>query len=220
MLSYRPEAAASSHRLPFGLIVAVLLSVVGCERAPQDGAARAEHVYSNCVTCHGENGTGSQLAGAPPLAGLDQWYLEAQMTKFKDGRRGAHPDDVGGMKMRAFIRTLHGPNDISLLAEYLSQMPSHDPAVADLGGDAAKGKTLYATCTACHGMDAKGMQALNAPNLNGLPGWYMVNQLKNFKAGIRGSNGKDSTGAQMRAMTNTLVDEQAMKDVVAHIESL
>ncbi len=87
-------------------------------------------------------------------------------------------------------------------------------------GDAAKGKTLYATCGACHGQNAEGMEALNAPKLAGQEEWYVVRQLQNFKAGIRGTNPKDTYGMQMAPMAQTLPNDQAMEDVAAYIKSL
>jgi hypothetical protein len=44
--------------------------------------------------------------------------------------------------------------------------------------------------------------------------------LKKFKAGVRGTNALDTSGALMRPMSQTLVDDQAVKDVVAYIVSL
>jgi cytochrome c oxidase subunit 2 len=93
-------------------------------------------------------------------------------------------------------------------------------STAQAAGDAAKGKTLYGTCAACHGVNAEGNPALNSPALTGLQDWYMVRQLKNFKDGIRGSDPKDVFGAQMRPMAMTLPNDQAMEDVVAYIRSL
>ena len=61
-------------------------------------------------------------------------------------------------------------------------------------GDAAAGKTLYATCAACHGQQAEGTEALHAPKLAGQEEWYLVRQLQNFKAGIRGADKKDTYG--------------------------
>ena len=87
-------------------------------------------------------------------------------------------------------------------------------------GDPAKGKTLYATCGACHGQNAEGMEALNAPKLAGQEEWYPVRQLQNFKAGIRGTNPKDTYGMQMAPMAQTLPNEQAIADVAAYIKSL
>ena len=87
-------------------------------------------------------------------------------------------------------------------------------------GDPERGKTLYATCGACHGQNAEGMQALNAPALNGLEEWYIIRQLQNFKNGIRGTNPRDTFGMQMAPMAQTLPDEQAMEDVAAYIQTL
>lgn len=87
-------------------------------------------------------------------------------------------------------------------------------------GDAAKGKTLFATCGACHGANAEGLEALNAPKLAGQEEWYIIRQLENFKNGVRGANPKDTYGMQMAPMAQTLPDAQAMADVAAYIKSL
>ncbi|HEB26691.1 MAG TPA: c-type cytochrome [Porticoccus sp.] len=86
--------------------------------------------------------------------------------------------------------------------------------------DVEKGKVLFTVCASCHGADASGNQALNAPALKGLQGWYVVRQLKNFRAGLRGSDPKDTYGMQMRPMALILADDQAVEDVAAYIESL
>jgi cytochrome c oxidase subunit 2 len=87
-------------------------------------------------------------------------------------------------------------------------------------GDAAKGKSFYVTCQACHGANAEGNKALNAPALTGLEDWYIERQLKNFKAGIRGADPKDTYGIQMRPMAMILPDDQAIADVAAYLVSL
>jgi cytochrome c553 len=48
----------------------------------------------------------------------------------------------------------------------------------------------------------------------------LLAQLKKFKDGIRGGTLADIEGSQMRPMATALADEQAMKDVVAHIATL
>lgn len=93
-------------------------------------------------------------------------------------------------------------------------------AVTAAAGDAERGKALYATCAACHGLQAEGMDAVNAPALRGLQSWYIVRQLQNFKQGIRGSNPRDTYGAQMAPLVQLLPDEQAMEDVAAYIQTL
>jgi cytochrome c553 len=106
------------------------------------------------------------------------------------------------------------------VAEYVASMPAVKPAKSLEGGDATAGAAAYATCIACHGPNGAGNEALKAPPIAGQADWYLLAQLKKFKAGIRGANPKDVTGAQMRPMAMTLADEQAMKNVVAHVSTL
>jgi len=61
---------------------------------------------------------------------------------------------------------------------------------------------------------------MNAPRLAGMSDWYLVTQLKNFKAGYRGSHPEDIYGAQMRAMANSLRDDAAINNVVSYINTL
>jgi cytochrome c553 len=116
--------------------------------------------------------------------------------------------------------TLGTEEEVASVAAYVGTL-QRTPAAATLeGGDAAKGATYYALCSSCHGADGKGNEALNAPPLAGSSDWYLLTQLSNFKQGIRGANPKDSRGATMRPMASTLPDEQAMKDVLAHVATL
>ena len=87
-------------------------------------------------------------------------------------------------------------------------------------GDAAAGKGLYATCTACHGANGEGNKALNAPKIAGQEEWYLIRQIQNFKKGARGGDPKDMFGAQMRPMAMTLADDQAIANVSAYIAAL
>ena len=50
--------------------------------------------------------------------------------------------------------------------------------------------------------------------------WYMKRQLREFQQGVRGSHPQDFSGAQMAQMAQTLPDEQAINDVLKHIDSL
>lgn len=92
--------------------------------------------------------------------------------------------------------------------------------VVDAAGDAVKGKVLYNICAACHGANGEGKAALNAPANAGQDTWYMIRQLKNFKAGLRGAHPEDTFGAQMRPMAMVLTSDQDILDVVAYIASL
>ena len=83
--------------------------------------------------------------------------------------------------------------------------------------NAAQGKALYVTCTACHGAQGEGNAALNAPALAGQEPWYVERQLKNFKSGARGTHANDIYGMQMRPMAMTLADDAAVANVAAYV---
>jgi len=182
---------------------------------------RGDELFAlNCAPCHGTEGTGNPALNAPALAGQKVWYLVRQLQKFRDGTRGAHPEDIQGMQMAPIVRLLANDREIKRVAKYISGMPPFQ-AMATLGGDAGKGKALFTgTCMPCHGGQGEGKQILNAPMLAGQADWYLVRQLTKFKQGIRGSHKEDSEGMQMMAMAKTLVDEESMTNLAAYINRL
>lgn len=206
---------------PSLVVMALVASVAsGCaSELPSDGAARGEALFKNCVQCHGADAGGSTLMNAPAIAGLPQWYLASQVTNFQTGLRGAHADDTEGLKMRPMSRTLKSASDVSLVAEYVSKLPAKR-GEATVAGDAAKGQAAFATCSACHGADGSGNEAMKAPPIRQLNDWYVVSQLRKFKGGVRAYDAADTTGATMKAMAGAIPDEAAMRDLAAYIHSL
>lgn len=87
-------------------------------------------------------------------------------------------------------------------------------------GDPAAGQALYAVCAACHGAQAEGNRAMNAPKTAGQKGWYLKRQLLAYKNGLRGTHEDDVFGRQMAPMAMTLVNDAAINNVVAYINSL
>ena len=59
-----------------------------------------------CASCHGEKAEGNEALRAPPLASMDAWYLDEQMTKYAAHTRGYHADDKYGIQMVAFAKAL------------------------------------------------------------------------------------------------------------------
>lgn len=198
-----------------GLVVAA----TACT-APKEPLPRGQELYESCMPCHGEDGGGNPAVLAPSIAGLPQWYVESQVMKFRAAKRGYHFDDIAGLRMRPMALSMPTEEDVKTVAAFIAQMPRtvHAPMVQ--GGNAEAGKALYTTCLACHGADGAGNQALNAPAIAGADDWYLLEQLQKFKKKIRGDPAIDPVGATMQAMTATLVDEQAMKNVVAYIKTL
>jgi len=78
----------------------------------------------------------------------------------------------------------------------------------------------YEVCAACHGANGEGNNDLNAPRIAGMPAWYSVLQLQNFKSGLRGTNAKDQYGTQMRPMAMTLTDDAAVDNIAAYVATL
>ena len=169
-------------------------------------AAKGKAAYAVCLACHGADGMGNKDLNSPKIAGLSSWYLERQLKNFKAGIRGADPKGKYGMQMRPMALTLPS------MAE--------KKVAPSVGGDANAGKAAYMLCQACHGPTGGGNKALNSPKLAGQQDWYLVRQIKNFKAGIRGVKPGDAYGAQMRPMAMTLANDKAINNVAAYIATL
>lgn len=185
-----------------------------------EGNERGEALFPLCAQCHGDQAEGNSDVGAPAIAGMAEWYVKAQLAKFRDGLRGRHFDDVMGMRMRPMALTLRSDEDVAAVSAQVAAMSKTSPEAELSGGDATNGKVLYTPCVACHGMDGGGNEALFGSPLANTSDWYLLKQLENFRAGVRGAAKGDQSGAMMRPMAMTLADEQAMKDVIAHIMTL
>ena len=196
-------------------LVALAAALPSLARAEEN--ARGKELFELCAQCHGENGRGNQSALAPNIAGLPEWYVVAQLQNFRSGARGTHPEDTGGLRMYPMSRTLKTDDDVQAIAAFVAALPAGPAPTTLAGGDAARGAQFYAVCQTCHGPDGNGNQAMGAPRIAGQADWYLLSSLQKLKAGTRGSY---PNAAIMRGMAGTLPDEQAMKDVIAHIESL
>ncbi|MCC5873027.1 MAG: c-type cytochrome [Gammaproteobacteria bacterium] len=187
-------------------------------REAPDLAAGQRH-YANCIACHGADGQGNQMLNSPAIAGMEAWYTKRQLEYFRNGARGAHEDDEHGRQMVPFARIVADPTTERDLAAYIEQMPPVSVA-ATVDGDAARGERLYRTCGACHGRDGQGLFSTNAPRLAGLDDWYQKRQLQHFQTGVRGGHPDDLYGPQMRDMSKIIVNDDAMRNVLAYINSL
>ena len=204
-----------------GLALGLLGGLGGCDPVASASAVdRGQHQYDNyCAPCHNPGAVGNPDIAAPAIAGLPEWYVSDQLHKFRDGVRGARFEDIEGFRMRPMAQALMSGADVDHVSAFVASLPPVEPEPT-LEGDATKGAALYGTCTACHGPDGKGIEALHAPPLTQTHDWYLVTQLRKIKAGTRGADPRDTWGATMVPMANTLADEQAMMDVVAHIQTL
>jgi cytochrome c553 len=195
------------------------MSVSGCGMGSTNAASRGREVFQSCVPCHQPDGSGNAEIGAPNIAGMNAWYVEEELEKFRAGTRGAHFSDVEGMRMRPMALSLSNDEDVHLVAQFVEALPAVHHA-ASLPGDAQAGAALFATCSACHGDTGAGNPDLKAPRIAGVDDWYLATQLRKFRSGVRGTNSKDREGRLMRPMARALADEDAVRNVVAYVGTL
>jgi len=106
-----------------------------------------------CMQCHGADGRGAK--GFPNLTDSDWLY-------------GGEPDQIKVTLTEGRLGVM--PPHAQLGAETIKDLANYVRSLSGLPNDSvrtAKGKEAFASagCSGCHGPDAKGMQALGAPNL-------------------------------------------------------
>lgn len=92
------------------------------EQSISGDANNGSELYASCAACHGINGEGNELLGAPALIGRDDWYMARQLKLFMSGDRGGNPDDVYGQQMRAGVQALNSEQDINDVLAYINTM--------------------------------------------------------------------------------------------------
>lgn len=206
------------------LVAALAIGGFASQASAGDGEAdleRGEELYSLCVQCHKTDGGGDSAALAPAIAGMPSWYVEKQLQNFRSGMRGLHAGDTGGLRMYPMSLWLTTEADQKSVAAYIANMAVTPPErELEEHGDAKKGAGYFAVCGACHGASGEGNEGMGAPPLIGQSDWYLKKSIEKYKAAIRGSGKGDPFGAAMIGMVATLPDDNAILDVIAHIQSL
>ena len=122
--------------------------------AEPEAMAIGERLFiNNCAACHGSDARGSK--GFPNLTDND-WLHGGTPAKIEEtitgGRQGVMP---------VMAAAVGDAEDVRNVAHYVLSLSGS--AHSDIR--AAAGRSKFAVCAACHGMDGKGNQALGAPNL-------------------------------------------------------
>ena len=202
-----------------GVTFAMLIGLSITASASGDAAA-GKKLYKLCLQCHGADGAGKAMTGAPLIAGQAEWYLARQIMNFRAGVRGdSNTRDGYGSTMRDIAILLRTDKDVNDVSAYVASLSAPAPA-STAGTNTAAGKTTYVLCQGCHGPSAGGNEMMNAPRLAGQYDWYIARQIKNFRAGIRGAHDKDSFGKQMAGIAKTLPNDTAINNVAAYIQTL
>lgn len=219
----RPVGPSSSFAPLVAAIGALALAhaLSGDACAETADIARGKALYAKaCVSCHGDRAQGKRELNSPALHTQEPWYLLSQLQKFKSGLRGANPKDLAGAIMSPVARSLPDEQSMIDLAAYISAIDG-PPPVNEVKGDPAAGAVTYKKlCATCHGDGGRGKPDVKSPALVGQNDWYVAAQLVKFRQGLRGADPKDVQGAQMRAMSMTLVSDKAVNDVAAYIATL
>jgi len=197
-----------------------ILLLTFCVQTLADGDVESgKRLYSVCAGCHGFQGEGNVTVGSPKLAAQEQWYLSRQLQYFQQGVRGSSADDIFGQQMAPMALALTDERAMEDVVAYIGTLPDVKPVVT-VAGDAVRGQQRYAVCSACHGVRGEGIEALSSPKLADLDDWYVVNQLKLYAAGLRGTHPNDTYGQQMAPIVAMLEDEQAIRDLATYIATL
>jgi cytochrome c553 len=154
-----------------------------------------------CAGCHNPDGN-SVIPENPKLSGLHPKYLQRQLEDFKAAKRTNPIMDS--------IIPMVNESEFKALAKYFSEQ-KRDSGTSDKPDLVAKGQQIYEegvmataapACGGCHGADGSGNDKF--PRLNGQNPAYVVQQLKNFKDGVRTNDPK----GVMRAVAKRLNDDE------------
>ena len=168
----------------------------------QGDAAAGQAKSALCGSCHGADGN-SPLAMNPKLAGQSARYMVKQLQDFKSGARA-------GVTMAAMVLSLSDQDMEDLAAWYSSQQPTlqgANPESIELAQRlyrAGNSEIAVAACSACHSPPGKGNAPAGFPSLSGQHAEYTLQQLKDFRSGVRQNDG----GEMMRTVVERLTDKE------------
>ena len=141
-----------------------------------------------CVTCHGQQGQGTNNDYFPRIAGKPAGYLYNQLHAFRDGnRRYAPMNYLVAYMTDAYLREI-AEYFASLRPPFAPPTPATIPAqLLDRGRTLVQngdGSRQIPACIACHGAALTGMVP-GIPGLVGLRPNYVAAQLTRWRAGER-----------------------------------
>lgn len=170
-----------------------------------------------CISCHGNEGEGSDAMGTPRLAGQGFNFLVKQLEDFAADKRQDKTMFV--MNNNAKGLSPQERRDVAAYAASISKdlPPSNMQEVKDLGqpvGVRYLGKSLaqygapergIPACHSCHGYNGRGAYPVY-PKLAGQKYVYLVNQLKQWRDGSRANDPM----SQMQVVARKMTDEDIL----------
>lgn len=186
---------------------------------PMLGVAAEEellHKYDFCLVCHGYDGQGNIIVSAPPLAGIESWYLVQALESYQGASRHT---SASAMEMQSAARMIAAVDlaEVRSFVALLKPAPTESRSLAT-AEQLQRGAESYAQyCAACHGSDAEGNEQLAAPGLKRLEGWYLVTAWQAYLAGSRGDDNAPAAARQMRQVALSIPSGIVIDDVIAFI---
>lgn len=141
LVHYKQGARGTHEKDTYGKIMAPMAATLPDETAIDDvvayirtlpdqpaagtvkgDAKNGQRRYATCAACHGSDGRGIAATNAPRLKGMSDWYMMTQLKNFRDGIRGAHPQDLYGSQMALLAAILTDDQAISDLVAYINSL--------------------------------------------------------------------------------------------------
>jgi len=137
-----------------------------------------------CIYCHDGMDGNARTQLYPRLAGQPEAYLKKQLAAFASGERS-------DPTMTPFALSLSEREFDSMVSHFAHMPPKPNETFNADAARVARGEALARTrnCVSCHGQKLEGKDTY--PRLAGQSYDYLVDQLANFKSGVR----RDATGA-------------------------
>ena len=107
------------------------------------------------------------------------------------------------------------------MSGYIESLKLIPTKVTFKGGNPKRGAELYRDlCMECHRFNGRGELAFRSSQPIGLQDWYIVSQLKKYRAGLRGAEKEDLDGIKMLRITNQMTDASFLDEflLIPYIE--
>ena len=195
----------------------------GCVQKPNKGVDNGNGrignrggkvLYQSCMLCHSLQ----EMQRGPILDGMESWYVLEQLEKFKKGIRGKNPNNRAEHLMGASMERLENLDEMKTVSNYVQNLPKKRH-LTTIKADQKNGRLLYQKCAVCHGHDAKGIKIKKSPSLRTQEDWFLLDQLRKYKAGLRGNHPDDTYGRIMAESVKNWKDSD-LKDVVVYLNNL
>jgi cytochrome c553 len=193
----------------FAAVAAALSFSVQAQTVKPDLGKGAATYGQVCIACHAADGNSTTPAN-PKLAQQHPEYLIRQLQEYKSGKRD-------NAVMKGFASSL-SDDDMRNVAYWLASQKATtgfatDKDLARLGERIYRGGLAdrqIAACAACHSPNGAGLP-VQYPRLAGQHAEYTVDQMNQFRSGVRKNN------AQMTKIAAYLTDEEirAVADYIA-----